>query len=240
MALKPLVVAVTLVAVTSPLVSQDGSWDFSVAVRGALTTSAKLFYLPDDSSEIVRSRYEVLENIFGAALEARARPPGSSFFFSLSAEYQRTTREKDQLLAFTAPPSVLPTEDGYWMIPLEATVSVDVPLGSEQFGLTMGAGIGAYLAERLLSVAGVRAVPLDAPLAFGLHVRTSADYRITSWLTVMAELRFRNPHISTRNQFQQETATIDGLEVVFPQDIITGRLEVGGMVVGLGVVLALR
>ena len=126
------------------------------------------------------------------------------------------------------------------MVPLEATVNVDVPLGSEQFGLTMGAGVGFYHAERLLSVAGVRAVSLDAPPAFGLNIRTSAEYRITAWLTVMAELRFRNPQISTRNQFQEEAVTIDGVEVVFPQDVITGRVEVDGMVVGLGVVLALR
>ncbi|MBE0556689.1 MAG: hypothetical protein IH628_05590, partial [Proteobacteria bacterium] len=161
MALKPLAVAVALMAVTGPLLAQEGSWVFSIGFRGSLTTSSKLFYLPDDSSEAVRSRFEPLKNVLGAAIEVRARPGGSSFFFALSCEYQWKTLEQRQLLGFTTPPSVLPTEDGYWMIPLEASANVDVPLGSERFILTMGAGDGMYYAERILSVANVPAVPLN-------------------------------------------------------------------------------
>jgi len=222
------------------LLAQDTSWEFSVGFNGTLTTSAKLFYLPADSSAIVRSRYETVKNVLGAALELRVRPPGSSFFFSLSGAYQRKTLEQRQLLGFTTPPSVLPTEDGYWMIPIEATVNVDVPLGSDRFGLVMGAGAGIYFAERLLSVAGVPAVAEDVRPAFGIHIRTSAEYRLTDWITVTGELRFRNPQITTTNRFQEQSRTIGNVVIVFPQEEIPGRLDVDGMIVGLGIVLALR
>jgi len=240
MALKPLAVAVALAAVTTPLCAQESSWIVSLGFRGSLTTTAKLFYLPEDPSEFLRSRFEPLKNIPGAALDARVRPPGSSFFFTLSAEYQRKTLEQRQLLGFTSPPSVLPTEDGYWMIPIEATVNVDVPLGAERFALTMGAGFGVYYAERLLSVAGIPATPVDVTPALGLTVRTSADYRLTDWVTVLMELRFRNPQITTVNRFEQRSTTVDGVVIVFPQEDIPGRLGIEGMVVSLGVVVDLR
>lgn len=240
MALKPLAVAALIAAATIPLVAQEASWEFSIGFRGTLTTSAKLFYLPEDSSEIVRSRYETLKNVLGAGLEMRIRPPGSSIFFSLSGEYQRKTLEQQQLLGFTTPPSVLPTESGYWMIPIEATINVDVPLGSDRFGLVMGAGAGIYYAERLLSVVGVPAVAENVRPAFGLHIRTSAEYLITNWMTVMAELRFRNPQITTTNRFQELSRTVGDDLVEFPQDEIPGRLDVDGMIVALGIVFRLQ
>ncbi len=239
MALKTLAVVLTLQAAVGVLSAQDRAWVFNVGSRVTLTTSSKLFYLPGDSSEIVRSRYEGLKSILGGALEVRARPPQSSIFFSLSAEYQRKTTSQPRLTGFTSPASILPTEDGYWMIPIEATVNVDVPLGAERFWLTMGAGAGVYYAQRILEVAGVMANPADVKPAYGLHVRTSADYRITEWLTVTFELRFRNPQITTFNRFHQASTTFDGALVEFPQEEIEGRIEADGMTVGLGIVVDL-
>ena len=239
MALKSLAVAAAVLASVSHGRAQEGSWVFSIGLKGVLTTSAKLFYSPDAPSEALRSQYELLQNIPGIALELRARPPGSAFFLALAGEYQGKTSEKQRLVAVTTPPITLPVVDGYWMVPLEASVNVDVPLGSEQFFLTMGAGVGIYYAERVLEVAGISAEPVDVQPAFGIHIRTSAEYTVTSRITAILELRFRNPQVSTANQFQTLEGTIGGEVIGFPQDEISGRLDLDGMVVGLGVAIAL-
>ena len=239
MALKSLAVAAALLASASPGLAQEGSWVFGIGLRGVLTTSAKLFYSPDSPSEALRSQYEMLQNIPGVALELRARPPGSAFFLALSGEYQRKTSEKQKLVAVTTPPITLPVVDGYWMVPLEASANVDVPLGSQEFSLTMGAGVGIYYAERVLEVAGIPAKSVDVQPAFGIHVRTSAEYKVTSQITAILELRFRNPQVSTSNQFQTQEGTIGGEVIGFPQEEISGRLDLDGMVVGLGVVIGL-
>lgn len=239
MALKSLAVAAALLASAGPGLAQDGSWVFSIGFRGVLTTSAKLFYSPDAPSEALRSQYETLQSVPGAALELRARPAGSSFFLILSGEYQRKTSEKVKLVAVTTPPITLPVVDGYWMVPLEASVNVDVPLGSQQFSLTMGAGVGMYYAERVLEVAGIPAKSVDVQPAFAIHIRTSAEYKVTSRITAIFELRFRNPQVSTANQFQTQSATIGGEVIGLPREEISGRLDIDGMAVGLGVAVEL-
>jgi len=239
MALKSLAVAAALLASAGPGLAQEGSWVFGIGLRGVLTTSTKLFYSPDAASEALRSQYETLQSIPGVALEVRARPPGSPYFLALSGEYQRKTSEKVKLVAVTTPPITLPVVDGYWMIPIEATINVDVPLGSEHFYLTMGAGVGIYYAERVLEVAGYAATSVDVQPAFGINIRTSAEYKLTPTMTVVMELRFRNPQVSTTNKFQTQSGTIGGEVIGFPQEEISGRLEVDGMVVGLGVAIEL-
>jgi hypothetical protein len=53
-------------------------------------------------------------------------------------------------------------------------------------------------------------------------------------------MRFRNPQISTTNRFEAETGQIGDVLIVFPQDEILGRLDIDGMVVGLGVMVEFR
>lgn len=235
MGLKSLAVAAAFLASAGPAFAQEGSWAFGIGIRGTLTTSTKLFYSPDAPSEQLRSQYETLQGIPGAALELRARPPGSSLFLALSVEYQRKTSEQEKLVAVTTPPITLPVVDGYWMVPLEASINVDVPVGSQQFYLTMGAGVGMYYAERVLEVAGIAAEAVDVKPAFGIHIRTSAEYKVTPKITAILELRFRNPQVSTSNKFQTQGGSFGGQLIGFPREEVSGRLDVDGMVVGLGV-----
>lgn len=231
-----LLLTLVMIAGAGRLSAQITDWSFSVGVRGSYTTSSKVFANPDSPSPDVRSQYLDFSNIYGGGIEFRFKPPDDNFFISLSIEYLSKRQEQSQLTALTTPPRRVDVADGFRLIPIELGANIFIPLGSETVRMAMGGGLGLYYGERILSVAGAQARQQKKPIHYGIHVESSFDYRIASRISVRADMKFRDPEVTTESQFEENTIQVNGSTVKLPQNSFRTKINVDGLSLGLGVV----
>jgi len=235
----PVYVASLLVFFVGRLFAQHDGWHFSVAGLGGYTTTSKVFYNPDSPSSDIRSQYTSVDNIYGGGLELRVGRTDYNFFLALKIEYLSKLQDQIQPVAYTGPPIPAPVKDGFRLMPIELGVNMYVPLGTEQARLSMGGGIGAYYGKRILSVAGVDAPQVNDPVGVGIHVESSFDYRILKGFAIRGEMRFRDPEVTAENRFQGRSAVYDGKTILFPTNAFRTRINVNGLMFGLGIVVDL-
>jgi hypothetical protein len=221
------------------LSAQHDGWHLSVAALGGYTTTSKVFYNPDSPSSDIRSQYTSVDNIYGGGLELRVGRADHNFFLALKLEYLSKIQEQIQAVAYAGPPIPAPVKDGFRLIPVELGLNMYIPLGTEKARLSMGGGIGAYYGKRILSVAGVDAPQVNHPVGIGIHVESSFDYLLFRGVAVRGEMRFRDPDMTAENRFQERSAVYNGKTISFPQNAFTTRINVNGLMFGLGIVVDL-
>lgn len=220
----------------SSMRAQFAELQLAAAIRGSYTTSSKLFYNPDSPSPIIRAEHIPLEGIYGWGVDVRIQRPTDMFFLSFSVEYLTKTLTQNQLVALTNSTQILPVTDGMISIPIEVSVGSFIPLGSERFRMYMAGGIGAYYAERVLEVAGVKAPRTNSPLAYGIHVESGFEYAVLPALSVRTEMRFRDPEIVTMNKFEQAGVVYQGRTIVFPNRELKTKVNLDGLNFSIGLV----
>ena len=233
----PSIVAIVVFAGTLP--AQTSENILSIAIRGTYTTSSKVFNNPDSPSSDLRAQYVALDNIYGPGLEIRINIPGQSVALTLATEYLSKHDEEAQLVGFTAPPRRLSVREGFRLVPIELGANVPIPLGSEGMRLSIGGGVGAYIGKRVLNVAGADAPQQNKPVTTGIHVETNFDYLVLPHLFARIEMRFRDPEFTTESKFEQKATLSNGVLIQLPQEPFRARINVNGLVFGVGLVYEL-
>ncbi len=234
---RPWLALLLVVLMCQALYAQLGDLRLSLSGRGSYTTSSKLFYNPDSPSPTVRAQHLPFEDIFGWGIELRIQRAQDSYFLSLSADVLSTVARQNQLIALTNPPQVLPVREGLVAIPIELGLNTFVPIGSDKVRLFMGGGVGIYYAERILQVAGVNASRKNRPVSFGIHVVSGVEYQIIPRFALKADVRFRDPEISTINRFDQQSTVFNGKVISFPRGDMKTKINLDGLNFGIGVVV---
>jgi len=216
---------------------QSHEWVLTLVGRGNFTTTSRIYPNPDAPSTELRSTNTPFNSVLNGGVEIRAKWRDDTFFFYLSTEYFSESSTELKLDGSLFPPRRVPVEDGYRVIPLELGMQVYVPIGSRSWKLSMGGGAGAYYAERILQVAGVRADPAGNRVGFGIHVSIHTEYNILPGISAIAMVKFRDPEIDVNNKFESSTTIFDGNVLTFPPGDIHSRVNVDGMTLGLGLVI---
>lgn len=212
-------------------------WQLGVVGRGMLTTSSRIYPYPDAPSFDLRTRNTPFSSGYGGGVELRVRRFDDNYFFYLAGEYLSQSRSEFKLDGSLSPPSQVPVDEGYLLIPIETGGQVYIPLGSQRWRLSMGGGVGMYFAERILTVAGVRAAPEGDGVGFGIHVGLNVEYSVRSGVSVTAGVKFRDPEVDVANRFESPSTTYGNNTVVFPQGELKSRINVDGLTVHVGVIV---
>lgn len=216
---------------------QSHEWTLALVGRGNFTTTSRIFPNPDASSTELRTINTPFNSILTGGVEFRAKWRDDSFYFYFCTEFFSESATQLKLDGSLTPARRVPVEDGYRVIPLELGMQVFIPIGSRSWRLSMGGGAGAYFAERILRVAGVRAAPEGNGFGFGIHVNIHTEYTIFRGISAVAMMKFRDPEIDVNNKFESSTTTFDGNVLTFPPGTIHSRVNVDGMTLGLGIVV---
>ncbi len=223
-----------ILAVAQDTLAQHADYSFAVAIRGSYTTTSKLFFSPHSETPEFRALHDEYEDVLGSGFEIRWKPKGENFFFAFTVDVLKKTQENPQFVALTSPPSNLPLTDGFSLFPLEISANIYIPTGSETIRFFMGGGLSTYYSERILKVLGVNADPVGWAIGYGIHIRTSVEYRIFSKLFFLAEMKFRDPDIELKNRFSDEPVLYQGRRLFFPKNDIPAKLNVDGMNLSVG------
>ena len=188
----------------------------TLAVTGLFTTSSELYYNIDDPNPFARTQFVSLDNIYGLGFDVRRRIEGTDVELGFNADYI-TKRE-----SFFDPSSGVTVEDGYDVIPIEATGYFIVPFSSNRVQMYMGGGIGTYIGSRSYRYGSVDARVLSRKPGFGIHVLTGFNYFINPSVALRGELKFRDAQFESTNALPS-SGTYQSAQP------LTSRIEIDGM-----------
>ena len=195
-----------------------GDHRFSISGKGALATDSQLFPNPNASDEIARSESIELKSAYGGGLEGRYFFSESNLSVGLNVEYVSANQSYRSGSPFGRQTNI---DDGYRVIPVEATLYFAIPISGDPVSIYMGGGGGMYFGKRHYSVNGTNAVSVRSTTGFGIHVIAGFGYRVTEWFGALAEMKFRD-------------LQFEALNAVPGQEPVASRVHTNGIVFQLG------
>lgn len=204
--------------------------NFSILLKGSLTTGSQLFPNPNSSDEFQRAQFFSLKDIFGYGIEVRYRLPETDLAIAVSVDYLRAIQSRLY--------NKFPEEDGYRVIPVELTGYFIIPLSGETIGVYMGGGAGAYFGRRIYRFANTEAPSIDQGVGFGIHVLSGVSYRFNNIISLNAEMKFRDLQFNSANQFSVTQIQYGQTRVPPPTTKpFESRVHTDGIIFQLGVAL---
>ena len=215
-----------------PHALHSGGRDFTVLVKGNLTTSSQIFLNPDAADIITRQQSLALTDFFGVGVEVKYHISETNIAVGISADYIRA-RASTSLPVY--PRQEIPVEDGYTVIPVEMTGYFIIPLSGETFGVFMGGGGGLYFGKRTYLLGETEAPLLDSTPGFGIHVLGGVSYRIFGGVEAVFEMKFRDLQFESRNSFKESSIHYNNLVVNVSKQPFKSRTQTDGIVFQLGI-----
>lgn len=217
--------------------AQPASLPFTL--RATTTVSGKAFPNPLSPSTIVRNDYVTVSDWYGVAAELLI-PLTQEFSVTTSVEVLWHLDEGNRPIALGGTLQTLPVRDGYLIVPLEVGVGIGIPISDETYRMTMSGGLCATFMNRIQEIAGVRAQNEGLPVAYGLFVGVSFEFRLMPGLFGHVSTRFRDPEANITTRYTQSTAEVDGRTIALPTEPMTTRLNVDGLSLSAGVMVDLH
>jgi hypothetical protein len=222
-----LLVVATAALAAAPLRAGDGP--FSVILKGNLTTSSLIYVTPDAADPVAKGNTLDLTGTFGYGAEIRFRFPETSLALGLSTDYIRSRG------AGTLSGTSIPTEDGYFAIPVELTGYFIIPLSGEYFGVYMGGGAGMYFGSRRYSLAGIEAATVENTPGFAIHVLGGISYRFLNSFQGMFEMKFRDLQFESVNAFNTRSIRYKDTVINVGTLPFKSRVETDGVIFQIGI-----
>jgi hypothetical protein len=185
--------------------------NFSVGMRGNITTSSRIFTNPNSPDLFQRNEYFAVEDFYGYGFEVRYRLPESNIALSLSADIIEATTDRPPVQISTS--RSIPMSDGYRVVPVELTGYFIIPVSTQSFGVYMGGGVGMYFGSRLLTIGATEIPTVESGRGAGIHVLGGVSYQFTPWFSFHGEMKFRDVQFSTVNQSSSATIRYNGTTI---------------------------
>ncbi|MEO8166625.1 MAG: outer membrane beta-barrel protein [bacterium] len=235
MASVRLLIVAAFVSLIFPASLTAGEKNFSVALKGSLTTGSQLFPNPNSTSAFQRAEFFSLKNVWAYGAEVRYRFPETDLALGISADYLRTTEAQRPIIGQNG--KQVPVTDGYRVIPVEVTGYFIIPISGETIGVYMGGGAGAYFGRRIYRIGDTEAQTIDAGNGFGIHVLSGISWRFNDFFSLNAEMKFRDLQFNSTNQFSSSPIVYGNLTVQVPTQPFESRVHTDGMIFQFGAVI---
>jgi hypothetical protein len=202
--------------------------NITVLFKGNLTTRLN----PSAANPIATSQPQEFTNFYGTGIEIKYQFSSWNLAFGLSADYLRVFQASP---LHVSDQTEVPTEDGYEAIPIEMTGYFLIPASGQTVRIFMGGGCGVYFGRRHYSIAGVEAPVTSSRPGFGIHVLGGVSYYFMNWLSLTAEMKFRDLQFRSTNAFSIPSISYQNLLFKIPQAPFESTVQTDGVIFQLGV-----
>lgn len=183
----------------------DPSKRFSVSVYALRVSSAELMDNIYSEEPLLRDLSTELKGGYGYGGEITFNPRiydlGLIFYFS--SEYFKI--KDDGLVAAEVfnDTTILRARyiEEFSMIPVEAGLLWNLPVGSDRFKIYIGGGGGIYFGERKRTIGGVSTEKVNTKPGFSLNVLSGVEYFIARNLSVDFKFKFREGSFESEDKF---------------------------------------
>ncbi len=210
---------------------------FSISVYGTYLSSFELQNDVRSSDPIKRAAVLELKGGYGYGAEFNYKPQVFDFdlIFFVSTEYIKST---DKELIFRlqnndTDGANVRMEETVQMIPFEAGVKWQLPVGSNSFKIFMGGGAGIYFGDRTRKIGSFETTTLDKIPGYSVNILAGIDVYIARNISLTGMLKFREGYWDVQNKFEVDAFTVDG--ITYPiENPFYSRLIADGVRLSLG------
>lgn len=198
---------------------------FAISATYTYTSTAQIFLNPSSADPVTRSISNEVKDIYSYGGELRYRI-SEPLVIGLGMEVMEATFNGRNLAAggFS-----IETEDGYKLIPIEATAYYILPFSTEMFKFFMSAGVGVYFGEYIRNFADVSVTNVNSETAYGIHVGVGFDYMIEDFVSFRTSMKFRDPELDLTSRYDKTEFEIDGRLVRLTNDRFDTKVNVDGV-----------
>lgn len=206
----------------------------SLSLNYNYTTTAKLYYTPNSSDPIMRNNYDVLEDIWSPSIDFRFRFT-DDLSIGLSTELlEKTTPKRIQVTIRGVGVENIRADDGFRVIPFELSLYYLLPFSTARFKVFMGGGGAYYYGSHVRKIGNAELSNVSREFAYGIQVSVSSDYMIYPFLSIRAEMKFRDPEMKVSSRYNKREFTLDGVEYLLPSRNFDSKINVDGSTFTLG------
>lgn len=209
---------------------------FSLSANLNYTTSAKIYLNPNASDFDLRSRVFSLAKIVSPSIDFRYGIT-KDIFAGVSVELIEKTDFGENVVVRLQNGEfrTIRVEDGFKVIPVELFVYYLLPFSSSRFKLLMGGGAAYYYGEHIRKFGNVDVSNLEQEFAYGIQVNISSDYLINDFVSVRAEMKFRDPEIDVTSRYNKNLITYNGQTILIADNEFDSRININGVTFIIGV-----
>jgi len=124
--------------------------------------------------------------------------------------------------------------EGFGIGALELCVQYVLPFSGRRFLLFMGGGGGLYAGTRTHALADEVSKAEMSAISAGILAVFGMEYFLSPAVSAIAEIRYRDPQIQSRNAFGRPSVVSNGITYPLEQRPFDSRINVNGNVYSLG------
>jgi len=212
--------------------AQANGKNFGVSLNVNYTTTSSLYLQPDSPDPIIRATHESITDIYSYSLDARYQI-SESVILGLGSEYIKKTFGSSMNLGGIRAAMT----DGFKVIPVEFSIYYFIPFSTERFKFFMGGGFGLYFGEQIRELGDVSVSTESKKIGYGIHVAVGMDYVANDFISVRAQMRFRDPEFEMVSKYSNKNVTYDGKTYVLPTETVPSKVNIDGITFTLGAVV---
>ena len=215
----------------------DASKKFSISFYGTYISSFELQNDVRSPDPIKRAAVLELKGSYGYGAEFNYKPQIFNFdlIFFISTEYIKST---DKELIFRLQNNDtdgvnVRMEETVQMLPVEAGVKWQLPVGSNSFKIFMGGGAGIYFGDRTRKIGSFTTRTLDKTPGYSVNILAGIDFYVVRNISLTGMLKFREGYWDVQNKFEVDAFTVNG--ITYPiENPFYSRLIADGVRLSLG------
>ena len=207
---------------------------FNVSFNANYTTSARIYLNPNSSDIDLKNRSNSVSDIFSPSIDIRYAL-SEDIFLGISTEYMYKVISDYLNVLGPKGTETINIDDGFKLIPVELFVHYLLPFSTEDFKFLIGGGVAYYYGSHVRKFGNEEISNVKRDFAYGVHVSTSADYLINKFLSVRAEMKFRDPEFETTNKYNKNIVNYNGEVIKVNQETFDSKINVDGITFTLGI-----
>lgn len=214
------------------IIAQYEGSNLGIALNYSFTTSSKLYLFPNAQDPILRNQNVEMDGINSYGIDIRYRI-SEPLIIGLSTEYLKNTKNHGE---FSVGGFVIDIDDGFELIPVELTLYYLVPFSTEKFKFYMGGGAGLYFGKHIRNFSDVSVSDIGSETTYGIQVTTGMDYLANEFISLRAEMRFRDPEFDMKSKYSKQIFEHQGRSLLLSRETFETKANVDGITFLIGIV----
>lgn len=195
------------------------------------TTTSKLYLQPNSPDLVLKNTFQSMDDLFNYSAEIRYQF-WENISLGLGSEFIQT---KNVNSSYNLAGTKAVLTEGYEFIPVELTFYYQLPISTERFKFFMGGGAGIYFGKHIREIGDAKFEAVKMNPGFGIHVLTGMDFFINNYLSVRAQMRFRDPEFKMESRYNKRTVDINGRNIALSTQAISSKVNIDGITFSFGV-----
>ena len=232
---KKIIILIVFFMMCGNISAQYENSNFGIALNYSITTSSRLYLFPNAQDPILRNQNIEMDGAKSYGIDIRYKI-SEPLIIGLSAEYLKNTKNHGE---FSVGGFLINVDDGFELIPVELTLYYLVPFSTEKFKFYMGGGAGLYFGRHIRNFSDVSVSDIGSDAAYGIQVATGMDYIANEFISLRAEMRFRDPEFDMKSKYSKQIFEHQGRSLLLARETFETKANVDGITFLVGIVFRL-